>query len=158
MILAGTGHRPDKLPNKLTGYKIPNPTYDLIIAQTEELLLQLKPEKVISGMALGFDQYLVDVCIKLNIPFIAAVPFVGQERIWPKASQDRYNKLIKLAIEIKIVCDGEYHPDKLQTRNEWMVDNSDEIIACWNGSGGGTKNCIDYAKIQQKKIHYLKLS
>ncbi len=33
-----------------------------------------------------------------------------------------------------------------ELRNQYMVDSADVVIACWNGSPGGTKNCIKYAE------------
>ena len=33
-----------------------------------------------------------------------------------------------------------------------MVDRSDSIVALWNGTSGGTKNCIDYAEKKGKPI------
>ena len=33
-----------------------------------------------------------------------------------------------------------------------MVDNADVILALWNGTGGGTGNCIGYAEKQGKRI------
>lgn len=50
------------------------------------------------------------------------------------------------AAEVVVVSDGEYAVWKMQTRNEAMVDAADELWALWDGSSGGTKNCIDYAK------------
>ena len=47
MIVAFTGHR----PQKLGGYKLPNPTYIKVCQEIESTLKELKPEKVISGMA-----------------------------------------------------------------------------------------------------------
>jgi len=35
---------------------------------------------------------------------------------------------------------------KLQKRNEWMVDNSDAVIAVWDGTPGGPGNTVDYAR------------
>lgn len=40
----------------------------------------------------------------------------------------------------------------MQKRNEWMVDRIDELLAIYNGTPGGTKNCIDYAKKLGKPI------
>lgn len=37
---------------------------------------------------------------------------------------------------------------------EWMVDHCDEVIACWDGSSKGTKQCLDYAEKMGKVIHY----
>src|SRR6266849_933968 len=98
-VAAFTGHRPDKLPNKETGYKLPNPTYIHICQQLEKVLKELKPEKAISGMALGVDMYAANVCIKLGIPFVAAIPFIGQEKAWPQSSQKTYHLLLGKAAE-----------------------------------------------------------
>jgi uncharacterized phage-like protein YoqJ len=155
MIVATSGHRPDKLPNKETGYKLPNPTYIYVCQQIEKQLLKLKPEKCISGMALGVDQYFASVCIKLGIPFIAAVPFEGQEKMWPQSSQSIYNKLLSKAAERVVVCPGGYSAHKMQLRNEWMVDQCDLLLAVWDGSQGGTGNCVKYAQSVKKEIVFI---
>jgi uncharacterized phage-like protein YoqJ len=151
MIVAFTGHRPDKLG----GYKLPNPTYIKVCQIIEKTLKEVQPEKVISGMALGIDQWAANIAIKLNIPFVAAVPFEGQEKAWPAASQQTYHKLIKLASEKVIVCDGGYAPAKMQIRNQWMVDRCDLLIAVWDKSPGGTGNCVRYAQSINKNIIYI---
>ena len=140
-IIAGTGHR----PNKLGGYEFSAPKRIWIRDRLRERLLVHKPDMVISGMALGFDQDLAYVAIEMAIPFVAAVPFVGQERVWPKESKDFYNQLLSKAASIAIVSPGEYSVDKMQVRNEWMVDHCSILIACWDGSAGGTGNCVKYA-------------
>lgn len=155
MIVAFSGHRPDKLPDKKTGYTLPNPTYIHVCQEIEKHLLELKPEKAISGMALGVDQYAASVCVKLNIPFIAAVPFAGQEKAWPEKSQRAFNLLLKKACEVVIVCEGEYAAYKMQVRNQWMVDHCDVLIAVWDGTSGGTANCINYAKSKNKQIIFI---
>lgn len=148
MIIAFTGHR----PTKIGGYIVPNPTYDYIYEKTKRILSELKPTKAYCGMALGFDQLAASVCIELGIPFIAAIPHDNQEKIWPQKSQQKYHELLQKAEEKIIVCPGSYSAKKMQVRNEFMVDNSDIIVACWNGSEGGTYNCVQYAKSQEKKI------
>lgn len=150
MIISFSGHRPDKLPNKETGYILPNPTYVSVCKQTEKILKALQPEKCISGMALGYDQYAAYVCIKLGIPFIAAVPFKDQDKIWPEKSKRIYNSILEKAESIVIVSEGNYHPSKLQIRNEWLVDQCDKLLACFDGSSGGTANCLKYAKSVKK--------
>lgn len=147
--IAFTGHRPDKLG----GYSTPNLIYNYITEKLRNLLIKLQPDKCITGMALGWDQWAAQACVDLQIPFIAAIPFVDQEKIWPQSSKDTYNKLLNLAAEKIIVCEGGYAAWKMQKRNEFMVDNADEIVACWDGTNGGTKNCVDYALSRDKKIH-----
>lgn len=148
MIVAFTGHR----PNKLGGYKIPNPTYYSVYRHLEKTLKELKPEKAISGMALGVDQWAAMICVNLGIPFIAAVPFPGQECKWPEQSQRIYKLLLKKADDIVMVNDAPFAASKLQKRNEWMVDQCDQLIAVYNGTEGGTHNCVKYAEKQGKKI------
>ncbi len=151
MIVAFTGHRPDKLG----GYKLPNPTYMRVCKEIDKLLKELKPEKVITGMALGVDQWAAMIAHKLGIPFLAAIPFEKQETKWPEESQKTWRLLRKLASEEVIVSPGGYSAEKLQTRNQWMVDHCDKLIAIWNGSSGGTENCINYAKSIEKEIIFI---
>ena len=152
MIVSFSGHR----PNKLGGFKLPNPTYNYIYAKIENALKELKPEKVISGMALGVDQWAAVIAARLDIPFLAAIPFEGQELAWPAESQKAFNILRKLAAEEVIVSPGGYAANKMQIRNEWMVDHCDMLIAVYNGDkSGGTYNCISYAKSLNKEIYLI---
>ncbi len=148
MRLAGTGHR----SQKIGGFILPNPTYIYICQQIEKHLKELKPDSVISGGAIGFDQYLANVAINLGIPLTIAVPFKGQELKWPEKSQKQYHKLLNKASDIVIVSDGGYSAQKMRIRNEWMINNCDIVLACWDGSKGGTFNCINYAKSVKKNI------
>ena len=151
MIISCTGHR----PNKIGGYKLPNPTYIHICQQLDKILRELKPEKCISGMALGVDMWFANICVKLGIPFIAAVPFEGQEKMWPQQSQSIYNKLLSKASERVVVCDGGYSAFKMQVRNEWMCNKADALIAVWDKTNGGTANCVKYAQSIKKEIIYI---
>lgn len=148
MIISGTGHR----PQKLGGFVIPNKTFNYICKTAEKILIQESPTKIISGMALGWDTWLAQISLKLKIPFIAAVPFVGQESVWPEKSQKIYRELLELADEVVIVCEGGYSPRNMQLRNEWMVNHSDKVLAVFDGSNGGTGNCVRYAESVKKEI------
>lgn len=145
---AFTGHR----PNKLGGYDEVNPTRDQIRKLIRELLIGLAVTQAISGMALGVDQWAAEECVELGIPFIAAVPFEGQEDRWPPWSRAKYSELLNQSKEIVKICEPGYSPAKMQTRNEWMVDHCDVLIAVWDGSSGGTANCVRYAEQVGKEI------
>jgi uncharacterized phage-like protein YoqJ len=107
-------------------------------------------------MALGVDQWAASIAIKLGIPFVAAVPFLGQEGMWPNKSKKIYKFLLDKAGEIVIVNEGGFTAKKLQLRNEWMVDNCDVLIAVYNGDEkGGTANCVRYAKEKKKEIVFI---
>ncbi len=151
MIVAGTGHR----PSKLGGY---SQDAWLKVYRFAHSFLQREKElitEVISGGAQGWDMALA-LGAKMNqIKYTLAVPFLGQEKMWPKTgyySQEVYNSLKESAHKIEIVCEGDYASWKMQKRNEFMVDRADIILALWDGSSGGTFNCIEYAKKQRKKV------
>lgn len=148
MIVSFTGHRPPKVG----GYSTPNPTFNYVNLEIIKHLKKLNPEKVITGMALGVDQWVAQICIDLNIPFIAAIPFKGQELYWPVESRDKYFELLSHTEDVVCVNVGGFASWKMQTRNEWMVDNSDILISVFDGSAGGTKNCFDYANGKEKTI------
>lgn len=150
MIICGTGHR----PNKLGGYS-EDATSVLVTVARNYLSGKNRPDKVITGMAQGWDQALGWAAYDLGTPFIAAVPFAGQEKAWPSVSQGYYNDLLALAENVVYVCEDGYAPWKMQKRNEWMVDNSDGVLALWDGSDGGTHNCIKYAMKVGKPINNL---
>lgn len=140
-----TGHRPPKIG----GYDDDNPTRVAIRQVLRDLLLELRPERAISGMALGIDQDFARVVIELGFPLTAALPFPGQERRWPAPSQRRYHALLANAAEVVLVSPAGYHPSKMQTRNEWMVHETGlggTMIAVFDGSPGGTANCVAYAQ------------
>lgn len=151
MIVSITGHRPDKLG----GYKIPNPTYSSVINGLNLAFDKLNPDFVITGMALGVDQWAAELCIKRNIKFIAAVPFQGQESRWPEHAQMKYFEILKRAHVTYCINPGSYSAMKMHLRNKWMVDSSDVLAAVWNGTSGGTASCISYAKTVNKKIFWV---
>lgn len=138
MIVAGTGHRPDKL----LGYSVE--AENRLIAFARRNLARLRPSEVVSGMALGWDQALAQAALDLNIPLIAAVPFQGFGTKWPKSSQYRCTAILCCAAEVHIVSQIP-STRALNQRNEWMVNRADEMLALWDGSWGGTFNCIEYA-------------
>lgn len=147
MILAGTGHRPDKLG----GYG--RDIAQRLVKVAGEYLEELKPDTIISGMALGWDMALAAAAMKQDIEWWAYVPFRGQEKMWPEQSRKIYYELLGRAHAVHIICEGGYHPSKMQIRNERMVDHAAHILALWNGDAqGGTWNCVNYARIMKKPI------
>lgn len=146
MIICGTGHR----PNKLGGYG--NSAAENVYLTARKALLQLKPAKVISGMAMGWDMALAEAAVDLGIPFCAAIPFGGQESRWFPETVKRYHELVGKAETVEYVSDPGYAAWKMQVRNEWMVNHCDLVLALWDGSTGGTGNCIAYAEKVDKPI------
>jgi uncharacterized phage-like protein YoqJ len=140
MIVAGTGHRPPKLGGYTTY------AWQRLLLTAERAIELLEPDQIITGMALGWDQALATQALEMGIPYIAAVPFKGQENMWPESSKRQYHHLLHYAHSVITVCEGGYSAASMQRRNEWMVNNCHVVLALWDGSAGGTANCVNYAK------------
>lgn len=151
MILAFTGHR----PNKLGGYFEPNPVSNRVKKFLRAELEKLKPDRAITGMAQGVDQWAAAICLLMGIPYVAAIPFVGQEMAWPESAKKRWRYLLGRAAEVVLVNEGFYSPAKMQKRNMWMVNHCDVLLAVWDGTAGGTANCIRYAEQKKKQIVFI---
>lgn len=171
MNICFTGHR----PNKLGGYNWNSSKNQDIMYEVSEKIMDILEENenekfyFITGGALGIDQMAFHICHKLkglyeNITTEIAIPFKNQPNKWFNSIDiERYNHQLQLADKIVYIdtldkyklpgsIEGEYSAAKLQIRNKYMVDNSDLVIAVWDGSKSGTKNCIDYAKKNGKRI------
>ena len=152
MILGFTGHR-----------RLDHP--ELALAkEIRRWLLALKPDKTISGMALGFDQLAARVSVSLGIPFIAAVPAKEQPNRWPIEAQRCYHKILDRAERIVLVdhtkggSPDDNFIDKLFKRNHWIVDHSDKILAYYQDPlYGGTGEAVRYALSKSKLVLQLTL-
>ncbi len=160
MKIAITGHRPHKLGND---YDLTSPLIKWIRKQITSIINSYNKGEFtqtytsnltfITGMALGIDTLFAKIAIENNIPFIAAIPCVGQEYRWIKKSQDLYNEILSHPLCTKnLLRNSMYTNTCMQNRNIWMVDNCDLLIAVWDGTSGGTANCVKYAKSVNKEI------
>lgn len=140
-----TGHRPSKLNNE---YNLDGPMSFYLKNEITKLVRFYKPTQIISGMALGVDTLFALIGLNEKIPVLAAIPFVGQERMWPVNSRTTYYEILKDPLTTShIVCEGGYAAWKMQKRNKFMVDllgEGDLAIAVWDGTPGGTGNCVKY--------------
>lgn len=149
MIIAATGHRPDKLGGYGADVRL-----RLRTVATEYLAL-IAVDRVLVGMALGWDMAFAEAAHALRIPYVAAVPFKGQDSQWPAESRWRYRKILDAADRVVIVSEGGYSPEKMQRRNVWMADRAHRMAALWDGSPGGTANCLAYARTKKRPVDNL---
>lgn len=152
MILAATGHRPDKFGNDYDGF---SEQVQRVKKTMVEIILRENPIHIISGMALGIDTWWAIAGIKLGCPVHAYVPFYGQESNWPQKSQELYKRVMSKCEKEMIICTGGYASWKMQKRNEAMVDDCTTLVAFWDGSPGGTGNCVAYARKKGKPIIFV---
>jgi uncharacterized phage-like protein YoqJ len=136
---------------------------DLVVFKATSSLFQALAEEKVgvgnlslevnTGMALGFDQLVCDVCLELGIPYVAVVPCDGQDSLWNPAQKERYSMLLGKASRVVQVNPGPYEAWKMHARNGWIVNNSDEMIVHWDGFyQGGTGGCMKLVK--SKKLPF----
>lgn len=142
MRAAATGHRPKSLDKD---YSLTSKLWKAIFENMYWFTTEYKITEGVSGGALGVDLMWGELCILYKIPLIVVVPCRGQELVWPKASQDRYNKMLSNAAKVIYLAD-KYSPECMQNRNVYMVDMCDILLSVWNGNPGGTANCVRYAQ------------
>ena len=145
-----TGHRPAKL----------SPTsYRSHVRQFLSSQLSLHPDLlVISGGALGVDQVAAEVSLDLGIPYVFILPFpvdVMSAR-WSSSARNHLLHLISHAVHTYTV-QSSFSMSGYQRRNEVMVNHCDLLCAIFDGSPGGTANCIRYAQDVGKAIHFIPL-
>lgn len=168
-----TGHR----PNKLGGYDWNTHKNKDIMIELESIIISIVNKyqnediRFICGGALGIDQMAFHICNNLKSKFNRislelAIPFKQQANAWIDESVKIY-ELQKSQADIvtyvdtidKYIIKGyevdKYYPAKMQKRNEYMVNQSDIVVAVWDGSSGGTGNCVRYAKKINKEIIFL---
>lgn len=150
-----TGHRPQKL-----GYGENSIQCDELKNRLEELIIELiEKEDVthfISGVALGVDTYAANIVLNLktrypDITLECAIPCENQAEKWNERDRDVYYDLISKC-DKETLLQQKYSSDCMRKRNEYMVDNSDYVIAVWNGKPSGTGNTVKYARKNNKMV------
>ena len=138
-----TGHRPEKL------------------GQSAEEVQQWLSEQIkdaiadgyltfITGMAMGVDIWAGEIVADLRgtdprLHLIAAVPWRGFSARWNPEWKARYETLIKRADLVRYTSQS-FDPSVFEKCNKWMVEHCTRVIAFYNGSDGGTKEMIEYAR------------
>ena len=153
-----TGHRPQSLPCR---FNEQHPACLKIKYQLRRLIAGLIEKKnvthFISGAAIGIDTWAAEIVLELqaeypDITLEAAIPCRSQADRWTKAAKERYNRLISLCDKVTLISE-QYTADCMMKRNRYMVDNSDYVIAVWNGKPIGTGNTVKYAMEEGKEIY-----
>lgn len=145
VVVFGTGHRPED--------------FDIEDEKLRELIAEAinshpRPMEIaVCGMAPGFDLAWGLEAHNQGLDIWTARPWAGHK---PRVEdRPRYEFLMDVADHNVVLDDSRAYPGPwiYQVRNQWMVNNSDEGIALWNGKEtGGTWNCLRYAKCVGKEV------
>ena len=105
---------------------------------------------MISGGAQGMDIMAAEAVLDLkgtypDLTLEIAVPYEGQASKWPIADQARWRRCLDSADMITVLS-HQYSKGCFFTRNRYMVEQADLLLACFDGKDGGTKMTVDYAR------------
>ncbi len=114
------------------------------------------------GGAQGADQDAAAEWHRMGLPYVVVAPFPGQDSPWPEPAQVRFAKVLKHAAGIYLVNNKkppsrEEASSMLLQRNIVLCQMSDELIAVWDGSRGGTSHCVNWWNRVHYHAHYTRL-
>ena len=106
----------------------------------------------ISGFAAGADLLFADIVAELKeiylITLEAAIPYPGRM----KTPDETFQRLIRCCDTVKIHSDS-YFKGCYMRRNRYMVDQSQRVVAVYNGRPtGGTAATVRYAKGKDVRV------
>lgn len=156
MVIAFTGHRPEKLP---WGNDETDPRCQALKLQIRENIRRKIHEGFDSfscGMARGCDFFFAEAVLEMKkqIPAIqlqAYVPCKSQPDRWPEKDRQRYRSILFQCDEVCLV-QRVYSKGCMLKRNRLMIDRADALMSVWDGTAGGTGAAVRYARHQKKDV------
>jgi uncharacterized phage-like protein YoqJ len=158
--LSFSGHRPDKLGG-FSGERakaIQDGVFGALVHVVQRSL-DHGFNTFITGGAIGVDQIAAEAVLHrkknpvyAHAKLIIAKPFPSQGCKWPQHVQEYFKTLCDKVDQVLDVSEDPYTREKMQVRNEWMVNRSAACCAVWNGGNGGTGNYVRYARSIFKPI------
>lgn len=162
LIIALTGHRGDKLGGWDNGSRLNQAIQKRLENYLSRVAFENPTREIVAvtGMALGADTLWALAAINVrqqypNVKIHAAVPFHGQEKVWPEPSQLIYNDILRQVDSIHYVVESNGKKMEkweaaaaMHKRNEYMCNIAEILIAVYDGvsKSGGTYECLKYAK------------
>ena len=154
-----TGHRPQNLPWGKHEEDLGCRKTREALALAIEYAYQDGYRFFYCGMARGIDLMAAELVLHSkqfhpDIMLIAAVPCPGQTKGWSMAEIQRYCDILEQCRSEHIQILSPSHTAQcMMERNRYMVDNSQRVIAVYNGNAsGGTAYTISYALHQCLEI------
>ena len=161
MYCCFTGHRPEHLYGAFNG----NNEYFLKLKNILSMVIDTAIDDGYTdfycGMARGIDMLAAEIVLDkasggADVFLHAALPCPDQHINWNDSDKERFEKILKSA-KSKIIISPMYTDSCMLTRNRFMVDNSQRVIAVWNGFfRGGTAYTVRYAKKEKKEIYLIR--
>lgn len=143
LIVAATGHRWQRLDIPRTPE-----TECWLEAIAAAFLEQLRPDRVLSGLALGWDTAVAMASVRLGIPLEACMPGKRgqQEARWDWGDQGTHEWLVRQSAAHSWIGDDLPFPKACISRDEYMVGRAGLVVALWSGAPSGTGTTVRFAE------------
>lgn len=159
MIVAFSGHRPEKLPWGSDETDVRCLALKQKLGQTLDALIAAGADTFLCGMARGCDCYFAEAVLERmerdpRLSLEGWVPCVSQPDRWCAADRRRYEQLL-LGCTRVFLLQEHYSDGVMLRRNRAMIDRADLLLTVWDGSGGGTASSVRYARRCGKPVEGL---
>lgn len=160
MRVSFTGHRPDKIADwSHSPEEVERHIRAALASRIERLAVEHSATTFLCGMAPGVDLWAADELLRLrsegrvgeSVRLVLAIPYPDFARSFSRSYRPLYDSVLERADEVVYVCQG-YHYGCYSMRNDYLVDNSDLLLAYYEGSEGGTRYTIRRATKQGKRV------
>jgi uncharacterized phage-like protein YoqJ len=149
MIIAGTGHRPKYCPcNYDEGHPWLRALKEDLKTHLSILHIQSNGDLIVrAGGAIGWDTWLAQVALDLDLDLVLYLPFPGQAARWPQYSRDEYDR-IKSKAGLVNYTDECYYPKVFFDRDKAMITGVDLVVSLLDPGveRGGTFYTVGEAK------------
>ncbi|MDP9019387.1 MAG: DUF1273 domain-containing protein [Actinomycetota bacterium] len=104
---------------------------------------QLQPELVVlTGLGLGAEQLGAEAANDAGVPYVAVLPFPGQEAVWPEPARRRYGELLAGAtgtvlLQATAPKTKQQAGAALARRDAWLARHADEAVVVWDQDDAG---------------------
>lgn len=122
--------------------------YDDVVKDLESLARTYPGAIWITGGAVGLDSHAARYALDHGIPLWLILPFPSKimGKMWRQVDRDFLARCVKECAHLSVLSPV-YNIATYQARNIRMVQLSDHLAAFYNGSRGGTHNCVSYARM-----------
>ena len=151
-----TGYRPNKLPYLKDSFGEEYHQLCLTLKECVKAAYQQGYDYFISGFAEGVDLMAAQVVIDLkregyDIKLEAALPAMNQTDGWDDLTRGIYYMLYDMA-DRRVCLDQMMTRYSFLRRDEYMVNESDMVIAVFDGKKGGTSYTVNYARKKNRDL------
>lgn len=118
-----------------------------------DIIKENNPEKEVvvnTGMAIGFDLLVAEICLRQGIKYNAILPFENHLK-----TNEVFLVLKEAANKVVVVSEGLYAKYKYFVRDVWLVDNAKYLFAYLIKPGkSGTRTTVEEAIKKKVEIIY----